>query len=128
MSYPKQAGFSPPVLEPTAPACEEPLVVQQVFVVQQPGGEPVHVADNIVQSCQLSPFERQPLTQPLVSHPVFEQPQQPVQAVQGKIKRRKNDNMEPEGVKDCCKCYYCFGDTLFCLLCCPFYVLKWIFD
>ena len=129
MSYPKQAGFSPPIVDPSAPPCEQPVIVQQVFVVQQPGAQPVYVGDNIVKTDQPPPYSQHPLVQqPLVPKPALEQPQQPVPAVQGRRKRQKNENGDPEGTKDCCQCYYCVGDTLLCLLCCPFYVLKCIFE
>merc|ERR1712227_148418 len=123
MSYPKQAGISPSVVEPTAPPCEQPVVVQQVFVVQQPGAQPVYVGDNIVTADQPPPYN-------LIS----QQPHvQPVPAVQGKRKkRRKNGNGDPEFVKCCCRCgedtcsYIC--ESICCLLCCSCYVLKCIFD
>lgn len=138
MSYPKQSGFSPPVVEPTAPPCEQPVIVQQVFVVQQPGAQPVYVGDNIVQADQPPPYHQigqQSIQQPLVPQPVIEQPQQPVSAVQGRRKRTTSGNGDPECVKYCCVCCIrgdeicsCICESIFCLLCCPFYVLKCIFD
>ena len=99
MSYPKQAGFSPPFVEPSAPPCEQPVIVQQVFVVQQSGSQPVYVRDNMVKTDQPPPYSQHSLVQqPLVAKPALEQPQQPVPAVQRRRKRRNNG--DPECMKN----------------------------
>ena len=139
MSYPKQPGYSPPVVEPTAPPPEQPVIVQQVFVVQQPGAQPVYVGDNVVSADQPPPYsqvDQQALVQqPLVPQPVVEQPQQPLPEVQGIRRRLINGDGAPESVKYCCACCICGGeicscvcDSVYYILCCPFYVLKCIFD
>merc|ERR1712242_207609 len=88
----------------SAPPVDQPVIVQQVFVVQQPGTQPVYVGDQVVQPGQqvqyLPPVynQQQPLIQPQV---VNQQPQQQFEEEPRK-RQRHVSNGDPRCVTWCC--------------------------
>ena len=115
----------------SAPPADQPVIVQQVFVVQQPGTQPVYVGDQVVQPGQQIQYppsvynQQQPLIQPQVVH---QQPQQQFEQEPTKRKRHVS-NGDPKCVTWCCNgCSGCGDATecFCCLCCCPFYMLYYM--